>query len=284
MNNKDLKEITEDFKRTLMFMSDNGCKGFDCSDTSLEIVRSWGQEIPIQKKPEISRGEQAVQQNVRMQQAIPVQQNVSGNNSKVPARNMAVDNLDITARYAAIEKIRMELGNCLRCNLGKSRKNIVFGAGFPGAKLVFVGEAPGFEEDQQGTPFVGASGQLLSKMIQAMGLRREDVYIANVLKCRPPANRNPLPEEIVTCLSFLKRQLEVIRPEVICTLGGFATQALLDKPDGITRLRGIFHDYNGIKVMPVFHPAYLLRNAGKKREAWADLQKVMSVLRLQRRR
>ncbi len=277
MNTTDdaLREITEEVKKTLAFMSDIGCKGFDCSEKSLEIINSWGQKKTGQLRREAN--------TVRHQTDRPVVE--AGNTHKrSDAQSVPAGGLDLKARYAALEKIRMELGNCLRCNLGTRRKNIVYGAGNPGARLVFVGEAPGFEEDAQGMPFVGASGQLLSKMIQAMGLRREDVYISNVLKCRPTANRNPLPEEIVTCLSFLKRQLEVIQPEVVCTLGGFATQAILDKPDGITRLRGRFHDYNGIKVMPVFHPAYLLRNAEKKREAWEDLQKIMAILGLQRQR
>lgn len=147
---------------------------------------------------------------------------------------------------------------------------------------MFVGEAPGYEEDMQGFPFVGESGQLLTKMIEGMGLKREEVYIANIIKCRPTDNRNPSPEEIARCFPYLERQIMAVGPEVICTLGAVATQALLGTHEGITRLRGNFQEYRSIKVMPTYHPAYLLRSPDKKREAWEDLKKIMAVLGLQR--
>ena len=181
-----------------------------------------------------------------------------------------------------LETIRSDLGDCRRCRLSEKRRHLVFGAGNPKARLMFVGEAPGYDEDMKGQPFVGESGQLLTKMIEGMGLRRDAVYIANVIKCRPTENRNPAPDEIVRCLPFLARQIMAVSPEVICTLGAVATQALLGTQEGITRLRGNFHDYRGIRVMPTFHPAYLLRSPDKKREAWEDLKKIMAVLGLKR--
>jgi uracil-DNA glycosylase len=177
-----------------------------------------------------------------------------------------------------LDEIRTDLGDCRRCRLADKRTHIVFGEGNPEARLVFVGEGPGFDEDRQGRPFVGAAGQLLTKIIEAMHLRREDVYIANIIKCRPPKNRNPLPEEIDTCSPFLERQLAAIRPEYICALGTFAAQTLLDTEVPISRLRGRFHDYNGMKVLPTFHPAYLLRNPERKRDVWEDIQILMRAM------
>jgi uracil-DNA glycosylase len=175
----------------------------------------------------------------------------------------------------ALQSIREEIGDCTRCRLHAGRKNIVFGVGNPDARLVFVGEGPGVEEDQQAEPFVGKAGHLLTRMIQAIQLDRADVYIANIVKCRPPGNRDPQEDEIETCLPFLKKQLAVIQPGIICTLGRFATQALLGTKEGITKLRGRFHVLeSGIKVMPTYHPSFLLRYPEKKREAWEDLQKV----------
>jgi len=176
---------------------------------------------------------------------------------------------------------REEVLPCVKCShLAKTRKHVVFGAGNPHAALVFVGEAPGAEEDRQGLPFVGDAGQLLTKIIQAMGLRREDVFICNVLKCRPPGNRNPLPDEIQNCEPYLIRQLEIINPRVICALGNFAAQTLLRTDRSISSLRGSFHDYHGIKVMPTYHPAYLLRNPKDKIKVWQDMQLVMTELGL----
>ena len=179
----------------------------------------------------------------------------------------------------SLEAIRRDMEECHRCPLQKTRKHLVFGEGNPHAELVFVGEAPGAEEDLQGRPFVGRAGQLLTKIIIAMGLKREDVYICNILKCRPPQNRNPLPEEIEACEPWLIRQLEAIRPRVICALGTFAAQTLLKKKGvPITVLRGRFHDYHGIQLMPTYHPAYLLRNPGAKKQVWEDVQQIMKIL------
>ena len=177
-----------------------------------------------------------------------------------------------------LEGVREELGDCRRCPLAASRKNLVFGEGNPQAELVFVGEAPGADEDAQGRPFVGRAGQLLTRIIEAMKLRRSDVYICNILKCRPPGNRNPTPAEIGACEPFLRKQLEVIRPRVICALGTFAAKTLLNTESPITVLRGRFHDYQGIRLMPTYHPAYLLRNPGAKKMVWEDVQMIMHEL------
>jgi len=175
-----------------------------------------------------------------------------------------------------LDEVRRALGDCKRCKLCSGRKNLVFGVGNPKARLVFVGEGPGAEEDNQGIPFVGAAGQLLTKMIAAMGYGRDEVYICNVVKCRPPGNRNPEPDEIAACQPFLEAQLNAIRPLVIIALGKFAAQTLLRTDTPITRLRGQWREYVGIPLMPTFHPAYLLRNPPEKKSAWIDLQAVMA--------
>lgn len=182
------------------------------------------------------------------------------------------------ARPETLAAIQSDLGNCTRCQLCHARTHIVFGEGNPNAQLVLVGEGPGFDEDQCGRPFVGAAGQLLTKILEAMSLSREAVYICNIVKCRPPNNRNPESDEIRQCLPFLKRQLAAIRPRVICALGSVAARTLLETATPISRLRGQFHEVMGIPVMPTFHPAYLLRNPDKKREVWNDVQQIMKML------
>lgn len=186
-----------------------------------------------------------------------------------------------------LKKVRELLGKCARCPLFESRNHIVFGEGNPNADLLFIGEAPGFEEDRTGIPFVGAAGSLFTKMLNAMGLEREEVYIANILKCRPPRNRDPLPEEKDHCKPFLLAQLQCIEPGIIITLGRIAAQTLLDTTTPISVLRGEFRQFLEWQVMPTFHPAYLLRNKSKKRPTWEDLQAVMTEmdrLGLKRRR
>jgi uracil-DNA glycosylase len=176
-------------------------------------------------------------------------------------------------------EIREEIGDCKRCKLCEGRTHIVFGVGDPHAKLMFVGEGPGRDEDLQGEPFVGRAGQLLTKMIEAMGLKRSQVYIANIVKCRPPDNRYPEPEEVETCLPFLLQQIDAIRPQVIITLGNLASQTLLKTKAGIMSLHGNFQDWNGMQVMPTYHPAFLLRNPNMKKPCWEDLQKVMALMK-----
>ena len=174
-----------------------------------------------------------------------------------------------------LDDIRTDLGDCQRCRLSQGRHNIVFGDGNERAKLIFVGEGPGFEEDRQGKPFVGAAGQLLTRIIEAIKLSRSQVYICNIIKCRPPGNRNPEPDEVKTCFPFLERQIAAIQPDFICALGTFAAQTLLQTATPISRLRGRFYEYKGIKVLPTYHPAYLLRNPEKKRDVWEDLKMLM---------
>jgi len=171
-----------------------------------------------------------------------------------------------------LTQVREELGECTRCKLHTDRKHIVFGVGDPNAWLVFVGEAPGADEDEQGEPFVGRAGQLLTRIIEAMKLTREQVYICNIIKCRPPANRNPEPDETASCEPFLIGQLQAIKPKLICALGNFATQILLRTKEPISKLRGRFHSYQGIPVLPTFHPAYLLRNPYEKKTVWEDMK------------
>ena len=172
-----------------------------------------------------------------------------------------------------------EIGDCQRCKLAKGRRHIVFGVGNPDANLMFVGEAPGADEDAQGEPFVGAAGQLLTKMIKAMGYQRSEVYICNIIKCRPPQNRNPEPDEIAACEQFLRKQIAIVQPRVIVALGKFAAQFLCGESTPITRLRGNLRTYHEIPVMPTYHPAFLLRDESRKGEAWADLKQVMGMLK-----
>ena len=181
-----------------------------------------------------------------------------------------------TFEAKTLDELRGAIGDCRRCKLSSGRTHLVFGVGNPKAKLMFIGEGPGRDEDLQGEPFVGRAGQLLTDIItKGMGLRREDVYIANVVKCRPPENRNPEPDEVASCEPFLKKQIDLVRPEIIIALGKFAVQTLLQSKVPITKLRGNWHSYHGIKLMPTFHPAYLLRNPGDKKLVWEDIKKVI---------
>ncbi|MGA2525857.1 MAG: uracil-DNA glycosylase [Smithellaceae bacterium] len=210
-------------------------KGYVLNQESLAVGLEWGKKSPLS----------------------PPIENLTGN------------------KEVELEKVYQEMKTCHLCPLGKTRRNLVFGAGNPSARIVFVGEAPGADEDEQGLPFVGRAGQLLTKIIEAMGLKRKDVYICNILKCRPPGNRNPLPNEIGLCEPFLKKQLQIISPQVICALGTFAAQTLLKTDIPITMLRGRFHSYEGIKLMPTYHPAYLLRNPSAKKLVWEDVQMII---------
>jgi len=181
--------------------------------------------------------------------------------------------------HRSLGELEAYIGDCQRCPvLVDNRTKIVFGAGNPNADLVFCGEAPGAEEDVQGEPFVGRAGKLLTKIIEAMGLTRSDVYILNVIKCRPPGNRDPLPDEVTNCLPFLLEQIDIIRPKVIVALGRHAAQTLLETTVPITKLRGRFFDWHGVPLMPTFHTAYLLRNPASKREVWDDMKAVLRLL------
>ncbi len=240
MKTADLAQVLAQVKSSLRDLQQQGIEGFNCRPEFLRIVGRWTET------PSCLAGDAAGQK----------------------------------AEGESLKEIKDDLGNCFRCPLHKGRSKIVFGEGSPKARLVFVGEGPGYEEDRSGRPFVGPAGQLLDKIIAAMKLDRSEVYICNIVKCRPPGNRNPAEDEIEACLPFLKRQIASIAPEVICTLGSVAAKTLLGTQSPISILRGRFHQWMGIKLMPTFHPAYLLRNPERKREVWEDVKKIMAFLRI----
>ncbi len=184
--------------------------------------------------------------------------------------------------HALLAELQQVLSSCDKCRLATTRTNVVYGVGSPHADLMFIGEAPGRDEDLQGEPFVGRAGQLLTDIIKAMQLTRDDVYIANVIKCRPPENRNPEADELDECRPHIRRQIEIIQPKVIVTLGRFALQSLTEKGYAVSAARGQWLDWNGIKVMPTYHPAYLLRNPAAKKDVWADMKRVMAELGINR--
>ncbi|MEA2238241.1 MAG: uracil-DNA glycosylase [Thermoanaerobaculia bacterium] len=183
-----------------------------------------------------------------------------------------------TAQKTLLDELEAIASVCVKCNLAKTRTQVVYGVGNRNADLMFIGEAPGRDEDEQGKPFVGRAGQLLTDIIKAMKLTRDDVYIANVVKCRPPENRNPEPEELDACRPYIRQQVEIIQPRVIVTLGKFALQSLTEKAYGITAVRGKWLEYNGVRVMPTYHPAYLLRTPSAKKDVWADMKQVLAEL------
>ena len=260
MSNRDeLREIVTELRGYLEFYQELG------------LTHIGGAARPVKEPPAepaaVSRAEEALPV---MPKKEPLQSDLFGESAQAEAADPPA--------AETLEDIRADIGECTRCRLHEARTRIVFGEGDPNAELVFVGEGPGADEDQQARPFVGRSGQLLTKIIEAMGYRREQVYLANIVKCRPPQNRTPLKDEVGTCEGFLFRQLAVIKPKVIVTLGTPATQTLLRTKDSITGMRGRFFDYRGAKVLPTFHPAYLLRSPEKKREVWEDMKKVRDYL------
>ncbi len=195
-------------------------------------------------------------------------------------KNMGIDSYVFDKENSlTLSKLNKIINGCMQCDLAKTRKNVVPGEGSPNAQLVFVGEAPGEDEDTQGRPFVGRAGKLLDQLIERIGLRRSEVYICNVLKCRPPNNRDPEPSEVSACKNYLLTQLDLIRPKVICTLGRHAYNTLLDVDEKITRIRGTLTSYRGTKLLPTYHPSYLLRNQAKIKEAWEDMEKLKDILR-----
>ena len=203
----------------------------------------------------------------------------SGKGSKDSRQTILfTDSRPVPNQDSSLEDVRHDLGDCERCKLCQGRTHIVFGSGNPQAALAFVGEGPGADEDREGLPFIGRAGQLLTKMIEAIQLRRDQVYICNVVKCRPPQNRTPEEDEIVACLPFLLRQLAVVQPKVICCLGVTAAQTLLQVKTPISQLRATVHTFQGAQVIATYHPAYLLRNPSAKRKVWEDLKKIRSIL------
>lgn len=235
--------LLAEVRHTFDTLSGKGMPGFDLTPENMQRVMRWGQA-----------------------------------SSRSQAAPMKADADSALGRAKDLPAIKAALGDCRRCGLAEGRQHIVFGAGASEAPLVFVGEGPGRDEDRCGEPFVGPAGELLTKIIAAMGLAREAVYICNVVKCRPPNNRLPRPEEIKVCLPFLKAQLRAIKPAVICTLGACASQVLLETDTPISKLRGRFHECGGMRLMPTFHPAHLLRHPEAKRAVWDDMQQIMKVL------
>src|SRR5882757_5698448 len=219
---------------------------------------------------------------VPLSQSEPImaKSSVSAKPAKSASKPLAVINNEASGKAGALEAVRADIGDCTRCRLSKERTNIVFGTGNMDADIMFVGEGPGADEDEQGLPFVGRGGQLLNNMISAMGIKREDVYIANVVKCRPPSNRTPEKDECDTCSPFLMRQIDVIRPKVIVALGAVAAKNLLAVNDSMANLRGRWYDFRNSKLLVTYHPAYLLRDPRQKKEAWKDLQMAMKYLGL----
>lgn len=250
MTGEDLDEVRRQALQHLLFLREMGVKELDLSASSRPAAAATG---------DAATGPAA---------SLP-----GPGTSSVPGDAAGPDNAGL------LEELRSgTIGDCRRCKLCHGRTNIVFGTGDARAVLMFVGEGPGSEEDRQGLPFVGKAGQLLNQIIKAMGYAREQVYIANVVKCRPPDNRTPQPDEVAACTPFLFRQIDIIHPRVIVALGSPAAQALLETTAGITKIRGSFREFRGIPVMPTFHPAYLLRNPAAKREVWEDMRKVMELL------
>ena len=268
-----LPATEERFRKRLAFYQDIGIDLF-YRDRFPQQTASVAEEItlpkPVQKSQSMKPGSASLQASPKL---------------NVLPRSTDVSLFDSMNKIAgdSLPKILADIGECTRCKLHHGRTKLVFGDGNPNAELVFVGEGPGRDEDAQGLPFVGRAGKLLTQMIEAMGLQRKDVYICNVVKCRPPENRTPEKDEVAICSPFLLRQLDAIAPKVIVCLGSVAAQTLLETNRGISHFRGEWLDFRGRKLIATYHPAYLLRNPGAKGEVWKDLQKVMAVLGLQKR-
>ena len=242
----------------------------DCGYTFLPRMQLGNQQTKQEQIMSQTKQITTTDSSVHNSSSTPAAQPADHETSQHSATNTAQAQLD--------QLQRQEIGDCMRCKLCSHRTHIVFGVGNPQAKLVFVGEAPGAAEDAQGEPFVGRAGQLLTRMIEAMGFKRQDVYICNVIKCRPPDNRDPEPDEVKACEPFLKQQLSILQPKVIVALGRYACQCLLRANQTMSKLRGTWSSYEGVCLMPTFHPAYLLRSPSKKREAWEDLRQVLQKL------
>ncbi len=271
-----LTSIIDETLHALRDLAEKGSRGFDCTEHSLSVLNAWEQTTDGRRRTaddgwHTADGGYQSPADYPPAPAKALEPHVSAGHIPSESAVLSAPNSD-----DSLECIVADMGDCRRCKLSTSRTHIVFGAGSPSAVLMFVGEAPGFDEDQQGIPFVGKAGQLLTRIIQAINLTRDQVYICNVIKCRPPGNRNPVPDEILACSPFLNRQIASIQPQFICALGTFAAQTLLKTTQPISKLRGQFYDYNGIRLLPTFHPSYLLRNPDKKREVWEDMKLLMN--------
>ncbi|HEV7682109.1 MAG TPA: uracil-DNA glycosylase [Pyrinomonadaceae bacterium] len=266
--NAELLALVKDAREHLIFFKELGVEGLEkksaatAAKTAPETERVVSQPKPVVTAPRATP--------VTTEAATPASAPLFGDLSAPPVR--------IAKSSETFEEIWADIGDCTRCPLYQGRKNIVHTDGNRKARLMFVGEAPGADEDIQAKPFVGRAGQLLTKIIEAIGLKREEVLIGNVNRCRPPANRPPTPEEATMCKPFLLREIAAVQPEVIVVLGNTAMKNLLELKQGITKVRGQFQNYQGVKVMPTFHPAYLLRDPSKKKETWEDLKKVRDYL------
>ncbi len=268
MSQKQMSNIAEDIKDILRFYEALGIERLPVKiaqkyKSAVSSATRLGREA---RKPEF-RGPALVSEDMKADTYRPT------------PKASPVARLATAEKTAALKVLRDEIGDCTRCKLSKERTNIVFGEGNIDAEIMFIGEGPGKEEDLQGRPFVGDAGQLLTKLIEKMGFKREDVYIGNIVKCRPPLNRAPEDDEINACASFIKRQAEIISPKVIIALGRISAQTLIASKILISKLRGRFYEYCGIPLMPTFHPAYLLRNPKDKRLVWEDVQKVLERLK-----
>ena len=271
------ESLHEKLMARLEFYEDLGIRLFysdrqPSSEAQLQGIREEGSTLVERNRKSAARGNQST--------AMPSSTGTSGLHEVID-QSSAFFKTFATIPGETLSLIQEDLGECTRCKLHKTRNKIVFGDGNPKAKLMFVGEGPGADEDAQGLPFVGRAGKLLTQMIQAMGLQRSDVYICNVVKCRPPQNRQPEKDEVSTCSPFLLRQIDTIGPQVIVCLGATAAKLLLDTEQGISQFRGQWMDFRGRRLMATYHPAYLLRNPAAKSEVWKDLQKVMNELGLE---
>ena len=278
-----LAQITHSLHVYVQSLQASGVEGLPSSPAASATEGAWAQ--PVSQSDAAQSAFVAPEQSAQLSkpQEEPVAEPLEIDRSDRPGAQTEIASLaipteepSVMASVHTLEELRTEIGDCQRCRLCEKRNSIVFGVGNPNAEIVFVGEGPGYEEDKQGEPFVGRAGQLLTQIItKGMQMQREDVYIANVVKCRPPENRNPEPDEIAACEPFLLKQLELIKPRVIIALGKFAAQTLLQDTTPITRLRGKWQSYHGIKLMPTLHPAYLLRNPKEKRLVWEDIKAVL---------
>ena len=273
---QELLELVHETQKHLKYLQELGVE---------EIQKHDNDMIPVVKHEQSTHSARSLasgKQTLNQSKAAKIDQVTKEQTSKDSSTSLFGDLTPQPARLApsteTFEEIWLEVGDCTRCPLHQGRTNVVHTEGNRKARLMFVGEAPGADEDAQARPFVGRAGQLLTKIIEAIGLKREEVLIGNVNRCRPPGNRPPTLEEASMCKPFLLREIALVQPEVIVVMGNTAMRNLLDTKEGITKLRGQFQDYKGIKVMPTFHPAYLLRDPSKKRETWEDLKKVREYL------
>lgn len=278
------RPLLDEVKASLLYLKSLGLQGVECTDEAAKLLGTFGQRTPLPPRKPIAP---------RAATPRPSGSAPSGDRSKpepaqTPGESLRQPLASSAGQLSAalpvvdtLESIRSDLGECTRCGLFRGRSQIVFGSGNPSARLMFIGDVPLAEEGREGFPFLGESGELLNRMLQAMGLTRDDVYLSNILKCCP--NDFQGAPEMGVCLSFLERQIATVRPEVICTLGAVAAQTLLRMTSGIAGIRGQFQNYRGIRLMPTFHPTFLLRHPERKAQAWQDLQQVMAVLGLGKR-